>query len=95
MGGILVAATTSPSVWTGAGLLFLYALGLSIPFGLMSITLTRTRRLLDFQCRHARALERAGGVVMIAVGAIVLLGGWQSWLAPLTNWLSEQGWPPI
>lgn len=95
LGGILALSAASATVWTGSALLLLYALGLAVPFALMSIALTKARRLVGFQQRHARALEIAGGVLMLAVGILILLGGWQSWLGPATGWLNNHGWPPI
>ncbi len=95
LGGILALSAASATVWTGSALLLLYALGLAVPFALMTIALTTARRLVSFQQRHARALEIAGGIVMIAVGVLILLGGWQSWLGPATGWLNNHGWPPI
>jgi cytochrome c-type biogenesis protein len=95
LGGILALSAASATVWTGSALLLLYALGLAAPFALMTIALTTARRLVDFQRRHARALEIAGGVLMIAVGVLILQGGWQSWLGPATGWLNNHGWPPI
>lgn len=95
LGGILALSAASATVWTGSALLLLYALGLAAPFALMTIALTKARRLVDFQRRHARVLEVAGGVLMIAVGVLILQGGWQSWLGPATGWLTNHGWPPI
>lgn len=95
LGGILALSAASATVWTGSALLLLYALGLAVPFALMTIALTKARRLVDFQRRHARELEIAGGVLMIAVGVLILQGGWQSWLGPATGWLNNHGWPPV
>jgi cytochrome c-type biogenesis protein len=95
LGGILALSAASATVWTGSALLLLYALGLAAPFALMSIALTTARRLVGFQRRHARILEIAGGMLMIAVGVLILQGGWQSWLGPATGWLNNHGWPPI
>ena len=95
LGGILALSAASATVWTGSALLLLYALGLAVPFALMTIALTTARRVVEFQRRHARILEIAGGVLMIAVGVLILLGGWQSWLGPATGWLNNHGWPPI
>ena len=95
LGGILALSAASATVWTGSTLLLLYALGLAVPFALMTIALTTARRLVDFQRRHARTLEIAGGVLMIAVGVLILQGGWQSWLGPATGWLNNHGWPPV
>lgn len=95
LGGILALSAASATVWTGSALLLLYALGLAVPFAMMTIALTKARRLVDFQRRHARILEIAGGVLMIAVGVLILQGGWQSWLGPATGWLNNHGWPPV
>lgn len=95
LGGILALSAASATVWTGSALLLLYALGLAVPFALMTVALTSARRLVDFQQRHARALEIGGGLLMIAVGVLILQGGWQSWLGPATGWLNNHGWPPI
>jgi cytochrome c-type biogenesis protein len=95
LGAILALSAASATVWAGSALLLLYALGLATPFALMTIALTTARRLVDFQRRHARVLEVAGGVLMITVGVLILLGGWQSWLGPATGWLTNHGWPPI
>jgi cytochrome c-type biogenesis protein len=95
LGAILVLASTASTIWQGAGLLFLYSVGLGLPFGLMSLALNRVPPLLRFQRRHQRLLERIGGGVMVAVGVLILSGGWQSWLGPATSWLSSRGWPPI
>jgi len=95
LGGILALSAASATVWTGSALLLLYALGLAVPFALMTIALTTARRVVEFQRRHARILEIAGGILMIAVGVLILLGGWQSWLGPATGWLNNHGWPPI
>ena len=95
LGGILALSAASTTVWTGSSLLLLYALGLAAPFALMTIALTSARRLVDFQRRHARVLEVTGGALMIAVGVLILLGGWQSFLGPATGWLNNHGWPPF
>lgn len=95
LGAILALSATTATVWTGSLLLLIYALGLAVPFALMTAALAKARRLLDFQQRHSRALEVAGGLLMIAVGVLILVGGWQAWLGPATNWMSKHGWPPI
>jgi cytochrome c-type biogenesis protein len=78
LGGILALSATSTTVWTGMALLLLYALGLAAPFALMSIALTTARRLVAFQSRHARALEAAGGILMITGGVLILIGGYSA-----------------
>jgi cytochrome c-type biogenesis protein len=95
LGSILAAAASTGTVWQGSTLLFVYSLGLGIPFVLMALAASAGERALAFQRRHARTFERAGGVFMLAIGILILIGGWQAWLGPATSWLINHGWPPI
>lgn len=95
LGAVLAAAATTETVWQGTVLLFLYSLGLALPFIMMALALSMSHRVLAFQRQHARMLECAGGVIMISVGILIINGGWQAWLGPLTRWLVLRGWPPL
>jgi len=95
LGSILAMAATSKEVWQGSTLLFVYALGLAMPFLLTTLAVVKARRTLGLLQRHSVAIERISGAVLILVGVSILTGGWQGFLDPLTNWLSSNGWPPI
>lgn len=95
LGSVLAAAATAETVWQGTGLLFIYSLGLALPFIMMAFALGASTKVLAFQRKYARVLECAGGVIMISVGILIMNGGWQAWLGPLTRWLVYRGWPPL
>lgn len=95
LAGILTAAAAAPAAWNGAGLLFVYSLGLGIPFVLLALGYTRAGRVLGWLRRRARAIEVSGGVVLVAMGVLMMTGRWLQLFTPLIRWFSRQGWPPI
>lgn len=73
----------------GGTLGFAYALGLGIPFvvaGLAFQTMTRTVGVLR---RHQVAVMRIGGVMMVAVGLMLVTGLWDQLMARLTVWVGS------
>ena len=72
LAAILALAATQESVLRGVGLLFVYSLGLGVPFILTALGL---RAFLAFFARYKhfiRAGEVAAGLLLIAVGLLVL-----------------------
>ena len=80
---ILTLAATEPG--RGTTLLGIYALGLGIPFLLSAIFIERSIGLLNRLKRHMGLIERASGVLLIAVGVLLLTG----WLGVISYWLLE------
>lgn len=70
----------------GAFLALAYCLGLGVPFVVLALAFTRSTRALDFMRRHRAAITRTGGVVLIAVGVLLVTGLW----GEITGWM--QGW---
>lgn len=68
LAGILALAGSTGSGFQGAALLGVYALGFAVPFMLFAQLLPLWKRLR----RHASIIERVGGVMLIAVGALLL-----------------------
>ncbi|NLG48608.1 MAG: cytochrome c biogenesis protein CcdA [Chloroflexi bacterium] len=71
---ILFLAADSQTATTGAGLLAVYALGLGLPFlgvaGLVDVTVPALRRM----GRYLRVVSIAGGVLLIAMGFLMVIG---------------------
>lgn len=80
---ILTLAATDPA--RGTGLLGVYALGLGIPFLLSAIFIERSIGLMNRIKRHMGLIERISGVLLIAVGVLLLTG----WLGVISYWLLE------
>jgi cytochrome c-type biogenesis protein len=95
LAGILTAAATTGTAWTGAGLLFMYSLGLGIPFLLLAWGQARATRAFGWFRRHGRAIERVGGAVLLLMGVLMITGQWTRLFIPLIRWFARSGWPPI
>lgn len=74
LGGILTLAITSGTVMQGGVLLFVYSLGLAVPFVGLGAVLSRTPALLRWMSRHHDAIAFASGVLMIVMGIILFTG---------------------
>lgn len=79
----------------GALLVFVYCLGLGIPFILISLGLQRGMRALDFFKRHKAAVMRTGGIMLILVGVLMATGIWNSWVWALQDWFQSEIVMPI
>jgi cytochrome c-type biogenesis protein len=95
LAGILTAAATTRTAWTGAGLLFVYSLGLGIPFLLLAWGQARATGAFGWFRRHGRAIERVGGAVLLLMGGLMIAGQWTRLFIPLIRWFARSGWPPI
>lgn len=69
---ILLYAGSVATVKAGAIMLFVYALGLGVPFVLTGIAFSRVTRALQWFWRFARPLEALSGLTLLAVGALLL-----------------------
>lgn len=74
LAGILVLAGSSGTAIQGALLLGIYSLGLAIPFVLVAAAFTRTMGAFRWLRDHYRALQVAGGLVMVTLGLLLFFG---------------------
>ena len=95
LAGILAAAATVGGAWRGAALLFVYSLGLGVPFLLLALGVAKTGRLFGWLRRHGRAIEVVGGSVLVLMGVLMITGRWVQLFAPLLRLFSRSGWPPV
>jgi cytochrome c-type biogenesis protein len=72
LGAILTLAATTQRAADGAALLFVYSLGLGIPFLATAVLLTTTLEALRSLGRYARVIEAASGVFLVIMGAALL-----------------------
>ncbi|MGH2365003.1 MAG: cytochrome c biogenesis CcdA family protein [Chloroflexota bacterium] len=85
LAGILAVASQTSTVYQGMGLLFLYALGLGVPFILAGLLFSRWSVLAGFFRRHATALSNASGLLMIGLGVLLFSGR----LALISAWATQ------
>lgn len=71
LAAILVLASSSDTAAEGGLLLAVYSLGLAIPFVLVGAAFTRMMGAFRWLRDHYRAIQFAGGAVMVAVGLLL------------------------
>ena len=88
LGTILAFAASSGSIANGAALLLAYSLGLGVPFILTALLFGQLRGLLRWVSRHAAAVNRVAGAILMVVGVLIVTGrftvlaGWLAGLLP-------------
>ncbi|MCT1606974.1 cytochrome C biogenesis protein CcdA [Nesterenkonia massiliensis] len=92
---LLLATPAGGDPARGALLVFIYCLGLGIPFILISLGMGRGMRTLDFFKRHKLAVMRVGGGLLILVGLLMLSGIWNTWVWALQDWFANEVRMPI
>jgi len=94
LAGILGIAGAQGGALRGAFLLFVYSLGLGLPFVLVGLGLQRLVGALAVVKRNYHWLAGAAGLVMLAIGGAVLTVGWTRLLAPILDDINRFS-PPI
>jgi cytochrome c-type biogenesis protein len=69
---ILLAASKQDSVGKGVLLLWVYSLGLAVPFLLTSLGIGRFMSFYGWFRRHLHTVEVFSGVILIVIGALIL-----------------------
>jgi cytochrome c-type biogenesis protein len=91
LGAILGAAALSNSAAHGALLLAVYSAGLAIPFILTALAFYRMTTAFAVIKRHYQAIVAVGGVILIAMGILILTGEFFQLNAEAQRWISELG----
>ena len=92
---VLALSASTGTVARGAVLAFVYALGLGVPFVLVSFGFQVAMRAFAFFRRRARLVTRIGGAMLICVGLLEVTGAWSTLMAWLqVHWVSTYE-PPI
>jgi cytochrome c-type biogenesis protein len=91
-GVVAVAAGTGGGSLRGVVLTLAYCAGLGLPFVVIALGASRAVRALGWLRRHTRTIQIAGGVLLVAVGVLLLTGLWSSLLVQLQ--VSVAGFTP-
>jgi cytochrome c-type biogenesis protein len=75
LGGILTLAGIQGEALHGAFLLFVYSLGLAVPFLITALAFSRATSAFAVIKRHYRAIVGFGGGILIVMGILILSGG--------------------
>jgi cytochrome c-type biogenesis protein len=91
---VLTLAFTTGTADRGAFLAFVYGLGLGVPFLIVALLFQRGMRGFGFARRHARAVMRFGGGLLVVVGILQVSGAWTTvmiWLK--VHWVGSYSAP--
>ena len=88
LAAVLSLSTTTGTATRGAVLAFTYAVGLGMPFLLMAVAFTRVLRVVAWARRHAAAVMRVGGAMLVGVGLLEVTGEWTALVARLQGLIS-------
>ena len=75
------------TAWKGAVLSVFYSLGLGIPFILAALGYRRMLGTVRWVRRHQVWVTRAGGVMLVLVGVLLVTGLWDQWVGDLRSWI--------
>lgn len=93
LGSILALAAVSGTAAQGATLLFVYSLGISIPFMIVSLSLASAPRYLTFVSRHIGIVAKIAGLLLAVLGILLLTDTYKyvnSWLFEIAFRLGYQ-----
>ncbi|GAB4082798.1 cytochrome c biogenesis CcdA family protein [Modestobacter muralis] len=84
-------AYTEASAGRGAALGLAYCVGLGVPFLLVALGARRALTLSAFARRHAPAVMRVGGILLLVLGVLLVTGLWEGIMSYLRSWLAATG----
>ncbi len=85
LGSILTLAAVTGTATQGATLLFVYSLGISLPFLIVSLTLASAPRYLSFIKKHIGIISKIAGFILALLGLLLLTDTYKF----LNAWLFE------
>ena len=86
LAAVLGLASREASAGRGALLTFVYCLGLGIPFIVAALAWRRMLGTVRWVRRHQRWVTATGGVMLVAVGLLLVTGWWDVLIGELRAW---------
>ncbi|MGH3331193.1 MAG: cytochrome c biogenesis CcdA family protein [Nocardioidaceae bacterium] len=87
LSAVQVLAFQEGTAGRGALLSFAYCVGLGLPFVLAALAFRRMLGAVKWVRRHQVWVTRVGGIMLIAVGLLLVTGIWDVWVAYLRGWV--------
>jgi cytochrome c-type biogenesis protein len=91
LGAVLTLAVSEGTAGRGAFLSVAYCLGLGVPFVLVALGARWALGATSFLRRHARAVTRVGGGLLVLVGLLLVTGAWAEMMGWLRSWAASTG----
>ena len=86
LSAITSLSANEASAERGALLGFVYCIGLGLPFVLAAVAYRRMLGTIGWVRRHQTWITRLGGLMLIAVGVLLVTGWWDVLVGELRNW---------
>ncbi len=87
LSAVQVLAFQEGTAGRGALLSLAYSIGLGVPFVLAALAFRRMLGAVRWVRRHQVWVTRVGGIMLIAVGLLLVTGIWDLWVAYLRGWV--------
>jgi cytochrome c-type biogenesis protein len=85
LGAITTLAVNEGSAERGALLSFVYCLGLGLPFVVAALAYRRMLGAIGWVRRHQQWVTRLGGLMLVAVGVLLVTGWWDVLVVEVSN----------
>ncbi|HLN79075.1 MAG TPA: cytochrome c biogenesis protein CcdA [Nocardioidaceae bacterium] len=89
LSAVQVLAFQEGTAGRGALLSLAYSIGLGVPFILAGLAFRRMLGAVRWVRRHQVWVTRVGGIMLIAVGLLLVTGVWDLWVAYLRAWVGS------
>lgn len=74
LGSALMIAANSQQILKGALMLFVYSIGLGIPFIISAILIGKLKETLDFIKRNYKIINKVSGIILVIIGIAMMTG---------------------
>lgn len=95
LGAVLTLAGSTADLTRGVVLLAAYSLGLGLPFLALALSLNRGRGWLRGLGRGTAALQGVSGLLLMAMGVLLVTDRWLPLISPVLAWYAQARWPPL
>jgi cytochrome c-type biogenesis protein len=83
LSAVISLATNQATAGRGALLMVFYCIGLGVPFLLVAAGFGWVTGALGLLRRHRRLVSQIGGILLIAIGVLLVTGSWDHWMNEL------------
>ena len=91
LAAVQTLAFTEASASRGAVLSLAYGLGLGVPFILIGLFFERALTPLRWMRNHRRRVQQLGGLLLLALGIMLVTGLWDQFAIQMRTWFSGTG----
>ena len=88
LGAVMALGIDSGTAARGGVLAVAYCLGLGLPFVLAALGFSRAMTAFAWVRRHNVAVMRAGGVMLVTIGVLLVTGAWNDLTVSLQVWVN-------